>query len=343
MNTINDTPSNLEVMNNIINSSWIAQCTCVITKLGIPDFLSSGSKSAYEIAKHTNCNEDSIYRIMRLLSEVGIFSYNEDNKFSLSDLGDVLRTDHPHSLKYSALYLCSEQHWATWGNLIYSIQTGNSAFEKLYGKDYFSFLSEDATASSIFNECMKQRDKIRINHIINFYDFSRYKVIVDIGSGKGELLLQILKHNPLCKGVLFEKHNVIKEAFFEIKSNKLLDRCRIVSGNFFNSIPQLGDLYILSSVLHDWNDNKALKILQNCRNILKKSQKLLIIEKILDDDSKDVFLRSMDIEMLTIFGGKERTLPEFKCLLSKAGLCICNIYKLEHLHILECELKITAK
>lgn len=327
-----------EIMNNIINSTWIAQSTCIIAKLGIPDFLSAGPKSINEIAQHTNTDKHSLFRVMRLLSEVGIFINDDQYTFCLTELGKTLQTDHPNSLRYAAIYLCNEHHWTAWGNLLYSIQTGQSAFKKLYSKDYFSFLDENPEDTFIFNECMKRRDKIRINTIVNHYDFTECKVIVDIGGGKGGLISEILKHNDLCKGILFDKYNVTLEAYQELKDQNILDRCEIISGDFFHSIPQTGDTYILSSILHDWSDDEAIKILRNCKEALKKTQKLLIIEKILDNQPNSLFTKSMDIEMLAIFGGKERTLQEYNMLLSRADLYITKVDKLNSIDIIECQL-----
>ncbi len=327
-----------KIMNSIITSTWTAQCACIIAKLKIPDYMSDGSKSIEEIARFSKSDINSLFRIMRLLTEKGLFTYDTKSMFSLTELGKTLQSDHPHSLLYSATYLCSNYHWASWGNLLYSLQTGQPAFNKIYGKDFFSFLDENREEAFVFNECMKQRDKNRINNIVDYYDFSKYKTIVDIGGGKGELISEILKRNTICTGVLFDKTNVTAEAYNNIKNYKLLDRCQIVDGDFFDAVPKCGDTYILSSILHDWDDEKALLILQNCRQTLSKSQKLIIIEKLLDDQFDSYQTKAMDIEMMLIFGGKERTLQEYKNLLSKAGLQIITMNKLDWLDILECEL-----
>lgn len=329
-----------EIINDIINRSWICQAVYVTARLGIADILKDGKQSIDKIAKLTNTDSSSLFRVMRLLSGIGIFHQEDGRIFSNTSLSEVLETTHPNSMRYAAIYLGSPYHWNAWGNILYSIQTGKSAFRYTNNMDFFTYLSQHEEDADVFNESMTKRTHMRIKTTINSYDFSNADTIIDIGGGKGTLISAILKKYPLKKGIVYDMDTVIPYAKHNLSQNNLLNRCDCISGNFFESVPASGDLYILSSILHDWNDTEALSILKNCRHAMKKDARLIITETIVSDTTEAEFSKAIDLEMLITFEGKERTLEEYRTLLKEAGFTISNIFsdlkKETELCIIEC-------
>ena len=301
------------------------QALYVAAKLGVADHLRNGPKKAEELAKEVGANPKALFRLMRHLAAIGIFTQDESGKFGLTPLGELLCTDNPESMRYGAIFTGEENYKAT-GNLLHSVRTGETAFNNLYGKGHFDWMAEHLDASSTFNKAMAQSLR-RQGNPVESYDYSGKRVVVDVGGGRGDLISSVLVANPAMEGVLFDLPQGSAEARSLLKSKGVEDRCHIKTGSFFDSIPAGGDVYVLSRILHDWPDDKAATILANCRRAIKEDGTLLIRDNVLSDG--DVLGSTLDVTMLIMTGGEERTESEWKNLLQSAGFALTRVYKKE--------------
>jgi len=312
-------------LSRMISGYKATQALYVVAKLGIADHLVRGPKSAEELAKEVGANSKALFRLMRHLAAVGIFTQDESRKFGLAPLGELLCTENPESMRYSAIFAGEENYRAT-GNLLHSVLTGETAFNHLYGKGHFEWMAENADASSTFNKAMAQSLR-RLENPVESYDYSGKRFVVDVGGGRGDLISSVLVANPAMEGVLFDLPQGSAEARSLLRAKGIENRCHIKTGSFFDSIPAGGDVYVLSRILHDWPDDKAATILANCRKAIKEDGTLLIRDNVLSDN--DVQGSTLDVTMLIMTGGEERTESEWKNLLQSAGFALTRVYKKE--------------
>ncbi len=308
------------------------QALYVAAKLGVADHLQHRPKRAEELAKEVGANPKALFRLMRHLAAIGIFTQDESGKFGLTPLGELLCTDNPESMRYGAIFTGEENYKAA-GNLLHSVRTGETAFDHLYGKGHFDWMAEHADASSTFNKAMAQSLRRQANPVES-YDYSGKHLVVDVGGGRGDLISSVLVANPAMEGVLFDLPQGSAEARSVLQAKGVEDRCHIKTGSFFDSIPAGGDVYVLSRILHDWPDDKAATILANCRKAIKDDGTLLIRDSVISDN--DVQGSTMDITMMIMTGGEERTEAEWKSLLQSAGFALTRVYKKEgHFDLIE--------
>lgn len=293
------------------------QCLYVAAKLNIADHLKSHPLSIDELAKLTNTNQDALYRVMRCLSTLGIFDENNQKIFGLNAAAEDLHSDSENTMK-DFVVLCGEELYQSAGELLYSVQTGKPAFNHIYGMSHWEYLETHPEKAKIFHDAMEKGTLPMIREIIKHYDFSQFKQIVDIGGGKGQLVCEILSHHPECRGTVFDLPNAKIHTLKHIHENNLESRCEMVTGSFFDEIPR-GDLYLLKVVLHDWDDDRAKSILLNCHKHLNKNGKLLIIEKVVEDNKNKDLACLGDINMLVTLTGRERRMDEFANLLNQCG------------------------
>jgi len=297
-------------------------------KLGIPDILSKEPKTLQEIADETNIDTNVIIRFLRLLISREIICL-KDGKYCLTNLGDLFRADHPNSLRNLIIYV-GEVQYRVGQEMYSSVKTGKPAFDKIFGMSFFDYLSKNADMSSYFNEAMNHQASIRTEGLINSYDFNHAKTVLDVGGGDATLISSILKNYPELKGVVFEVSTVVDETRRNLAKNNLKERCDVVCGDFFkDSIPSGSDITILSNILHDWEDNEAIKILRNCNKSMNDKSKLLIIEQLIPEivtpGSSAV---GSDMSMLLLTGGRERSLSEYEELLDESGLTLSKVIPL---------------
>src|SRR3989442_9656723 len=309
----------------MIQAYKTTQALYVAAKLGVADHLVHGLMRAEDLAKEVGTNSKALFRLMRHLAALGIFTQDKSTKFGLTPLGELLRTDNPESARYGAIF-SGEENYKAAGDLLHSVRTGETAFNHLYGKGHFEWMAENADASSTFNKAMAQSLR-RLENPVESYDYSGKRLIVDVGGGRGDLITSVMQANPTLRGILFDLPQGIGEAQSLFKTKGVADRCQIITGSAFDSIPAGGDVYILSRVLHDWPDDKAATILANCRKAIKDDGTLLIRDSVISDN--DVQGSTMDITMMIMTGGKERTEAEWKNLLQSAGFALTRVYKKE--------------
>jgi hypothetical protein len=310
----------------------IARVVYMIAKLGIPDLLHNTTLKSEELAKKTGSHPRSLYRLLRAASNAGILSESQDHSFSLTSLGDVLRSDAPGSMRGFVIFEGEPFYLRTWEDLPYSIRTGKPSFEKVHGVSHFEYFRRNPEMEAIFDQCMTDWSHNDALAVTKAFDFSRCRTIVDIGGGHGILLTNILKVNPHVRGVLFEQHQVIEGAQSRLKREGLLPRCELVSDDFFTSVPSGADAYIMKSILHDWSDDQSLAILRTCRRAMGDKGRLLIIETIVPPPGEPHYAKYQEVEMLVLLGGQERTVEEYENLLAKAEFKLSRVVTTEALH-----------
>lgn len=302
---------------------WLTQCIYSATELDIAAHLMNGPKSIDELATKSNTQPDLLYRLMNFLASNGIFHELEGKTFANNEVSLLLSTTHPQSL-YDITLFFKEIISPNWSHLTNTLISGIPSFELHNQKPVFQYFKENPSAASQFNAAMKSKSNAVIASLLKIYDFSNFSKLYDIGGGQGHFAYAILNHYPQLSATIFELPEVIESAKTKIPS-PLESRCSFVSGNFFNEIPSMGDIYFLKSIIHDWSDSEALKILKNCHKAMPNHARLLIIEPILLGPNTPDYAKSMDLLMMTITGGRERSLEEMQNLLNLAGFTLINI------------------
>ncbi len=319
--------SNISRFLRLIDGYLSTSLIYVAAELRIADLLQDGPKDIAYLAQKTGTHEQILHRVLRALSSMRVFRESERG-FELTGLSECLLSDSPYSLLPSALYAGEEAHWRPWGELLHVVKTGETPFEKVFGTDFFTYYSAHPHSSEIFDNYMDVVTKHIIGIILANYDFSPYKVIVDVGGGFGSLLFSILAKHKDIRGILYDLPHVVQGAYPLRKERQVEERCEIVGGQFFDSVPEGGDLYLLKSILHDWPDEKAIAILNNCFEAMESKSKLLVLERIIQDDVNSHEGSVLDIFMMVHTGGKERTREEYSQLFQSAGFRLSNVVPL---------------
>jgi hypothetical protein len=297
---------------------WASQALYVAAKLGVADVLTEGPKSHDEIASATGANSTSLARLTRALVPLGVLGVDDHGRFRLTRIGATLQSGMPGSMR-SIILTLGEEHYQAWGKLIDSVKCDKPAFDEVYRRPLFEYLRGNSAAARTFNEAMTDLTSQMALATILAYDFSRSRVVADIGGGHGVLLDSILRSNPSMTGILFDSEQVIAGAAPPIANKGIGDRRQCIGGNFFESVPEGADIYILKNVLHDWNDERAVYILKNCRRAMDSKAKLLVIEMVLPLTEDPAFGSLLDLNMLVMSGGQERTKDEYSNLLEQSG------------------------
>jgi SAM-dependent methyltransferase len=312
-------------MLQIISGFWISRAVYVIGKLGIPDLLQSGPKTAEELATATNTHAPSLFRILRALVSVGVLSSAEDGRFAQTPFSETLVTDAPGSLRWFAVSELGQEHYPAWGNLMHSVKTGEIAFDNHFGLDIWKYFQQNPDDAAVFNNSMSNVTAAVNEAITSLYDFSQFGTVVDVGGGHGGLITAILEKSPQVKGVLFDAAEVIEGARPKIEAAGLANRVETVSGDFFNSVPAGGDAYIMKWIIHDWDDEKSNTILSNCSSRMRANCKLILVDCVVPETDEPHFSKFIDLNMLVMTGGKERTEKEFAELLAAAGFKLLRV------------------
>ena len=305
-------------MLQIITNFWTTRAVYVFAKLGIADLLKSGPKSSQELAESTGMHAPSLYRLLRALASAGMLQ-TQESRFGLTPLSELLVTDAPGSMRWLVVSELGQEHYPAWGNLMHSIKTGESAFDNHFGMDVWKYFQQNPEDAAVFNDSMSGMTAVVNEKITSLYDFSRFNKIVDVGGGHGALITAILKANPQAFGVLFDSEQVISGARPKLDAAGITDRCAAIAGNFFQSVPAGGDVYMMKWIIHDWDDEKATKILKNIRSQIPQTGRVIIVDCVVPEGDDPDFSKFFDLNMMVMTGGKERTAKEFDELLSGAG------------------------
>ncbi|MGB7060882.1 MAG: methyltransferase [Candidatus Zixiibacteriota bacterium] len=324
-NLDNTSPSPEAALGRMIGGFMVTQMIYVATKLGIADLLKDGPKGVNELVESAGAHPEALYRLMRGLASTGIFAETDDRQFELTPLATLLQAGVPGSMRNFALWAGEALTWKPFGELLHSVKTGKPAFKHVFGMGIMDYLAGNAEASQIFTQVMTERAGPTAAAVCAAYDFSRINKLVDVGGGHGILITTILRANPHLRGVVFDVPSVVEGAAGLIEREGVGDRCEVVPGDFFESVPVVGDAYILSSVIHDWDDDHALTILKNIHQNMPKDGRLLLVEYVIQPGNDPFPGKISDIIMLVTENGLERTEAEFRALLGKAGFKLIKI------------------
>jgi O-methyltransferase domain/Dimerisation domain len=303
---------------------WVSQAIYVAAKLGIADLLKDGPKSCLALAAATGADAPSLFRLMRALASVGVFSHVHTDSFGLSRLAESLQTEVHGSLKAMVITL-GEIHYQACGQMLRSVQTGSPAFNHMFGASLFDYLQQNVDAADAFDQGMANVSSMLAYAVLIAYDFTGISSIVDIGGGQGKLLETILQFNPDIRGTVFDTASTIQRAKQQFGNDAWGRRCSFVAGDFFTSVPQGADAYLLCGVIHDWDDSRAVTILRNCRKAMTKNSRALLVDMIVPDVTSASFSKLLDLNMLVMNGGRERTIVEFRALLNAADYKLTRI------------------
>jgi SAM-dependent methyltransferase len=316
----------------LVTGHYVSQALYVAARLGIADQLAHGPRSAADVAQATGTHSASLDRLLRLLASAGVLAVSNDGQFSLTPIGECLRTGVEGSSHAVALLFAGPM-MRSWNELLHSVQTGEVAFERAFGMKPFEYMARHADEAAVFNDAMTSVSSHTAKGVPVAYDFSGFDTVVDAGGGHGVLLAGILKANPKLKGILFELPHVAEGARKHVAALGLSERCQVVAGDFFESVPTGADAYILKSVIHDWNNERSVKILQNCHRAMRPSGKLLLVELVLpsrvDQSLRSLIGTGSDVNMLVNAGGRERTDSDFAELFKAAGFKLTRIVPIE--------------
>ncbi len=269
-----------EQIGRMITAYWTSQAIYAAARLAIPDLLRDGPRTVADLARAASAHPDSLYRLLRALASIGIFAETTPRTFQLTPLAEVLRSDVPGTQRPLALMVGEEQYQA-WGHLVDSVRTGETAFDKIYGKPVFDYLAEHPEEAAVFDAAMTAIHGGETAAITEAYDFSGIGLLADIGGGNGSKITAILQRYPTMRGLLFDLPHVVERARPHMVDAGLSERCQLVGGNFFESIPAGADAYLMRHIIHDWNDEQSLTILRNCHAALRPGGRLLVIESVI--------------------------------------------------------------
>jgi hypothetical protein len=322
-----ETPPRRDQLIQMATAHWVSRILYVAAELNLADGLAEKPTTAEELAQSTATNAPSLYRLMRALASLGLFTEGPGHRFSLTLLGQEFRTG---TIRATVLTAAGDLITKSLEQLPYSVQTGKSGFEKAFGVPFFEYLANHPVEASLFSETMVGFHGSEPASVAAAYDFSQFETIIDVGGATGNLLATILDRYPQPRGILFDLPHVVRDAPALIEARELVHRITIEAGNFFESVPTAAGAYLLSHIIHDWSEAQCLTILGNCRRTMKANSRLLIIETVLAPGDTPQSGKILDIIMLALFtGAQERSEPEYRGLLDKAGFRLARVVPTE--------------
>lgn len=314
---------------------WVSRAIYVAVELGIADLLANGPRSAADLAEATNTHAPSLYRVLRLLASEGVFAETDGSRFGLTPRAAALRKD-AGAARFQVLFLGRPASWQAAGNLLDTVRSGETAFERVHGVDFFEYNRQHPNDQLLFDQLMAAQTRPVARAVAGTYDFSSMTSVIDVGGGRGALAIEILLAHPHLSGVIFDQPAVAEDAKEAIAAAGLSERCQGVGGDFFLSVPDGHDGYLLKYVLHDWDDEQCITILRSCRRAISSRGRLLVVEAIIPPGNEPSFGKTQDINMLINVGGRERTAAQYRSLYESAGFELTrSIPVMGELHIVE--------
>lgn len=308
-------------LNQMITGYWVSQMLHVAARLQLADLLEAGPKPASELAELTATHPRSLARLLRALSSLGVFAETDPGTFQLTPAAEFLLDHHPESVRPMALMLGGVQYEA-WCELLYSVQTGKTGFEKRFGQPLFDYLAGHPQEAAEFDRAMVAIHGNETAHILDAYDFSHFSNVIDVGGGNGSQLIGLLQRHPDLRGVVFDLPHVAQRATQNIAAAGLTERASAIGGSFFEDIPAGAAAYLLRHIIHDWDDEASVAILKQIRRAIPGGGKLLILETVIPAGNDPGFAKLLDITMLVVPGGVERTEAEYRTLLTASGFAL---------------------
>ena len=301
----------------------VTQALYVAAKLGIADRLEGGPRDADSLAREVGAHPDRLFRVLRALASFGVLTLDAERRFGLAPMGEYLRSDLTGSLAAFATFQ-GEEPYRAFGELLHTVRTGETAFDHLYGMGHFDYLAQHPEESETFHRAMAAALG-DLGDPFEGFDLHGRHVVVDIGGGRGALLAAVLRRYPALRGILFDLPNAVTDAPAFLESSGVRDRCEIRTGSAFDSVPVGGDVYVMSRILHDWPDEKALELLRTCREAVPDEGTLLLREGVLSEGPPSPARAQLDLMMMAVTGGRERTEAEWRELLHRAGFALQRV------------------
>ena len=302
-------------LRRLVNGYQVSQAIHAAATLGIADLLADGPRASDDLAAATGTDPRALYRLLRALSSVGVFHEEAERRFELTELGSALRTDSPDSMVDMVIYSGRQYYREAWSSLLESVRTGETAFRLVHGVDVWEYRAQRPEESAIFDRAMAALSRMQVRSVLDAYDFGRFRKIVDVGGGNGALLGALLSEHEHLRGVLFDQAHVVAGV-------DLGERGEVVAGSFFETVPDGGDAYLLKSIIHDWEDDDATRILRTVRH---HGATILLIERVIGPPNDGAEAKFSDLNMLVAPGGKERTREEFAALFDAAGYRLLEV------------------
>lgn len=308
----------------ILSSSWVAQCCYAVAKLGVPDLLADGSRTVDELAARCGADPDALARLLRGMASIGLFRRTAPRTYALTSVTECLRSDVPGSLRELAV-LDGEEVFRSFADIMHTVRTGAPAFDKIYGEPFYDYLGGNDKAAASFTEAMNAN---RVPTVPASCDLSEVGTFVDVGGGSGGLLTEVLTAHPAMRGVLLELPEAIRQAEKKLVDAGLAGRVALVEGSFFDAVPAGGDAYVLARVLHNWADEKALLILRRVRAAMSPGTRLVVFEQLVpaEDSDPDAASGMVDLLMLVLLEGHDRTEEHYRRLLAEAGFVLDEVH-----------------
>ena len=300
-------------LRRLINGYQTTQAIHVVAALGIPDLLAGGARSAEDLARETGTHAPSLRRLLRALAAVEVLREEDDGGFRLGELGEPLLSDHPQSMAGWAAFVGLPPHWAAWGALSHTVETGVNAFRHVHGEDVWRHREARPDESAAFDRAMRSSTLGVTEAVLEAFDFGRFGVIVDVAGGTGAFLSAILERYPGGRGILLDQPHVVANA-------QVPEGVEVVAGSFFEAVPEGGDAYLLKSIVHDWEDEQSVAILRNCRRAMAPGGSVLVFERLLGPPNEAPEAKFSDLNMMVAPGGRERSLEQYGALFEAAGL-----------------------
>lgn len=310
-----------KTMRRLVTGAWLSQAIVVAAELGLADLLADEERSIDELASACGAQADALYRLLQALGCVDLFHETEGRGFCNTPLSETLRSDIPGSLRSLVRQMGIDPIWRAWGHMLYSVQTGQSAFHHITGQTLFGYIGDHPEAAEIVDSAMLSLSEQEAPALVRAYDFSASRLIVDVGGGRGQLLAEILAAAPSARGILQELPHAAESARHLFAARGLAARAEVVTSDALETVVPGADLYIMKHIVHDWDDAHAQRFLSNCAAAMRPDSKLLLAEMILAPPNEPHFSKLLDLHMLVNYpGGRERTQDDFHRLHRSAGL-----------------------
>ncbi|HEX7956153.1 MAG TPA: methyltransferase [Pyrinomonadaceae bacterium] len=319
------------LLRRLIGSYRITHAIKAAAQLGIADHLGERPQSAGELAARLHLNPRALHRLLRTLVSIGLLDDAGDGMFTLTPVGACLRRDAPDGMRAWALCEGEEYYQGAWMNLPHAVETGETAFEHTHGTSFYQYLARNPEAGRGFSQAMLDYARLISTAVVAGYDFAGVRRVVDIGCSHGRLLSTILQANPTLSGVFFDRPEIIERAEECVRGTELASRAELVAGDFFESLPAGGDLYILSRILMDYDDDASVRLLQNCHRAMAPNGRVLVVQLLMPEQGGDASREQLfeaavsDLNMLVLTGGRERTEGEYRTLLGRAGFRLSRV------------------
>lgn len=318
--------------------AWASSALSVVAELGVADAFDGEERDVGDVAAAVGAQEDALHRILRTLTSFGIFRQTGDRRFALAPMGELLASDHPESMRNIVRMTGAPWHWQAWPGLEDSVRAGGPAFDHVHGTAFFPYLEANPRAAELFHAAMTEFQRLAHAAVLEAYDFAGIDTLTDVGGSHGDLLVAILNAHPRIRGVLFDQPSVIERAQAKLDGSPVRERIELVGGDFFAGVPEGSSAYLLSTIIHDWDDDEAATILAGCRRAMAPGGRVLLAERVVADDDRRDFAKLMDLEMMVLPGGRERTEREYARLFERAGLRLVRVHRSSTpMHVIEAQ------